>query len=49
MSYIVSNVFYIKLMKNGKIILTAGEGRGTSSSELACYRKLIEYLQSPSR
>jgi len=45
----VSNVFYIKLIKNGKIILTAGEGRGTSSPEPACCKKLIEYLQSPSR
>ena len=45
----MSNVFYIKLIKNGKIILTAGEGRGTSSPEPPCCRKLIEYLQSPSR
>ena len=45
----MSNVFYIKLIKNGKIILTAGEGRSTSSPEPACCRKLIEYLQSSSR
>ena len=44
----MSNVFYIKLRKYGKIILTAGKDRGTSSPELACCRKLIEYLQSPS-
>jgi len=45
----VSNLFYIKLIKNGRIILTAGEGRGTSSPERPCCRKLIEYLQSLSR
>ena len=45
----MSNVFYIKLRENGKIILTAGEGRGISPPNPACCRKLIEYLQSPSR
>ena len=44
----MSNVFYIKLMKNGKIILTARGGRGACSPEPACCRKLIQYLQSPS-
>ena len=44
----MSNLFYIKLIKNGKIILTTGEGRGASSSEPAYCTKWIEYLQSSS-
>ena len=45
----MTNVFYKKLQKNGKIILFDGEGRGTSSLDLAGYWKWIKALESPSR
>ena len=47
--HIVTKVFYKKLQKNGKIILYDGEGRGTSSLDLADCWKLIKALESPSR
>ena len=49
MIYIVSNVFYKILEKNGKIVLSAGDNRGTSSLKLAGYGKVIGYLDSRSR
>ena len=45
----MTNTFYKKLQKNGKIILFDGEGRGTSSLDLAGRWKLIKALESPSR
>ena len=45
----MTNVFYKKLQKNGKIILFDGEGRGTSSLDHAGCWKLIKALESPSR
>ena len=45
----MTNVFYKKLQKNGKIILFDGEGRGTSSLDFAGCWKLIKSLESPSR
>ena len=44
----VTNAFYKKLQKNGKIILFNGEGRDTSSLDLAGCWKLIKALESPS-
>ena len=44
----MTNVFYKKLQRNGKIILFDGEGRDTSSLDLAACWKLIKALESPS-
>ena len=46
--HIVTNAFYKKFLKNGKIILFDGGGRGTSSLDLASCWKLMEDLESPS-
>ena len=44
----MTNTFYKKLQKNGKIILFDGEGRGISSLDVAGCWKLIKALESPS-
>ena len=45
----MSNVFYKKLQKNGKIVLSARDNREISSLKPAGCRKVIRYLDSWSR
>ena len=44
----MSNVFYKKMPKNGKIVLSAGDNRGTFSLKTAGSRGVIGYLDSRS-
>ena len=43
----MTNAYYKKLQKNGKIILFDGAGRGTFSLDLAGCWKWIKALESP--